>query len=143
MIAEGAEMVNDLYIPVVFPEYKIRVSDIPVVGRVPLLGHAGAFTYDSQTGAITYYEYGRYDVERGGLGLVKIRRYEINDFPGGMNDILAAVSHAAAHDTAIMGSVFEVPSGSAQKIESYVQSINPDNPASRKNGVRVQFFELR
>lgn len=43
-------MANDLYIPVVFREYKIRVSDAPVVGRLPLLGHVGALTLDSQSG---------------------------------------------------------------------------------------------
>jgi hypothetical protein len=60
---------RDRVVVIVFPHVTI---DVPHVGLVPEIGHAGALLINGTTGLTKYFEYGRYDPP--GLGIVRNRR---------------------------------------------------------------------
>ena len=86
---------SDFAVPIVFPDYLIRVDTPPIhidvpdwlpnipndiripgtTNRLPYLGHAGILFFNGRGGLTKYYEYGRYD--RAALGLV--RRHMISN----------------------------------------------------------------
>ncbi|MCX8711358.1 hypothetical protein J3U57_02330 [Gilliamella sp. B3464] len=66
---------EDYIIPLVFPDYLIRIDILDSTIRVPLLGHAGALIINGKSGQTKYYEYGRYPP--GDLG--RTRKVSINN----------------------------------------------------------------
>ena len=60
---------EDYIIPLVFPDYLIRIDMLNSTIRVPFLGHAGVLIINGKSGQTKYYEYGRYPP--GDLGITR------------------------------------------------------------------------
>lgn len=62
---------GDLLIPVVFPDYRVRLPGGGRDGNRLALGHAGIVLIDGETHRGLYYEWGRYDAGRD-MGMVRM-----------------------------------------------------------------------
>lgn len=143
---------SDVAVPIVFPDYLIRVDiprvsvDVPdwipgipnhitipgTTNRVPYLGHAGILFFNGR-GSTKYYEYGRYD--RANLGLV--RRHPIRDIRIRQNGqptleslraVLQQISQLAGQGGRITGAYIELTTtGAFGRMLVYAESRMREN----------------
>ena len=114
----------DVVIPLVFPDYKIRIhDDLKINFTIPGinyhvkytfdgkyngggLGHAGVLFIEGPTGLTKYYEYGRYDkAQKGEVRKRSIPNVRLGDDGRPTHDSLAAVLHAIAREAGQGGRV--------------------------------------
>jgi hypothetical protein len=137
----------DVAIPIVFPDYLIRVDtpplkiELPVTlpglggkieipgtkNKVPYLGHAGILFIDGNSGTTKYYEYGRYDPAA--LGLVRKQSVpNVRLAPDGrftlatMRATLATISSLSGQSGRILGAYIELTGGAYAKMLKYAAS---------------------
>jgi hypothetical protein len=117
----------DVFIPVVFPDYKIAALGTRWGG----LGHAGILFIHGRTGTAKYYEYGRYD--KAGKG--EVRKRTIPDVrvdksgridPSSLAAVLQSIATQAGHGTRIEGAYIEA-AGGFQKALDYVAGRKKQN----------------
>jgi len=99
---------NDVII-LVFPDMKI---DIGNGTKISGLGHAGVLLIDNKTGLTKYYEYGRYESEKG-----EVRHYAVSDVVMGKDGLPTPESLSK-----VMGEISAI-SGQGGNIEgAYIQN---------------------
>lgn len=131
---------SDVVIPVVFPNYLVKVETAPIDvnlpihipgvpahfkipplnERVPYLGHAGAAFFNGHTGVTKYFEYGRYDPKA--LGLV--RQIAVPDLRmpptiSGLLPLLKSISARSGQHGPILGAYIQLPAGAYSKMLAY------------------------
>lgn len=146
---------KDVVIPVVFPDFLIRVDtpqlqvtvpDLPLIDipgipgrirmpattqRVPYLGHAGAAFFEASSGTTKYYEYGRYDSAARGI----VRKVSMPDLAmssgrptqASLQALLRAISRSSGQGGAILGAYIELPSSTYARMLTFCQRRLADN----------------
>ncbi len=90
---------------VVFTQYKVEV---PGLGKIGGLGHAGVVLIDNKSGFTKYYEYGRYDrANRGVVRNIKVPNVQMDEngkpTSASMKKLLRTLSKKAGHNSKIEG----------------------------------------
>src|SRR5258705_10563450 len=103
----------DVFIPIVFPDYKIKALGTKWEG----LGHAGVLFILGTTGTTKYYEYGRYDKAEKGLVKkliipdVKVDKKTGKIEPKSLSEVLKSISRQSGQSTRISGAYIEQTNG--------------------------------
>lgn len=151
----------DVAVPIVFPDYLIRVETPPVrvdvpnwipgipnevvipstSHRVPYLGHAGILFFNSR-GLTKYYEYGRYDPAEIGL----VRRHVIPDVRIGgdgrptiesLRTTLMRISMLAGQGGQIVGAYIELGRGAFDRMIAYANTRIRQNTNRRRSAYNL------
>ena len=122
----------DVFIPIVFPDYKIGALGT----KWRNLGHAGILFILGSTGTAKYYEYGRYD--KAGVGLVQKRLIpDAKVSKGGgldqnsLKPVLKSICTQSGQGTRIAGAYIE-QAGGYQKALDYVEGRKKLNADSKR-----------
>ena len=153
-----AQPIPDVAIPVVFPDFLIRVDtppvqigvpdlpfiDIPRVPdrinvpgsrqKVPYLGHAGALFFEGVSGTTKYYEYGRYDAAS--LGIVRkvsapnVVMAGARPTKPSLLALLARISRASGQGGRILGAYIPLAPGMYRNMLAYAEKRLKENTNS-------------
>lgn len=151
---------SDVAIPIVFPDYTIKVDiksktldvpDLPLIDipfipnkihtpkftqHLPFLGHAGIAFFEGKSGMTQYYEYGRYDKPEKGLTR-KVDVPNVAMVAGKpteltLKSLLNKISNSSGQAGQILGAYIELPSGSYAKMLAYSQKRMAMNPDPKR-----------
>jgi hypothetical protein len=156
-----SQPIPDVAIPVVFPDFLIRVDTPPVnVGvpdlpfidipgipdrvkipgsqqKVPYLGHAGALFFEGVSGMTKYYEYGRYD--SAALGIVRkvtvpnVKMNTARPTKESLFALLTKVSRSSGQGGRIVGAYIPLAPGMYHNMLAYAEKRLKENTNPKRN----------
>ena len=155
-----AQPIPDVAIPVVFPDFLIRVDtppveidlpDLPLIDiprlpdrikipgsrqKAPYLGHAGALFFEGASGTTKYYEYGRYDAAA--LGIVRkiampnVALAAARPTKTTLLALLAKVSRSSGQGGRILGAYIPLAPGMYRNMLTFAEKRLKDNTNAKR-----------
>jgi len=121
---------------IVFPDYKIEAYGRKWSG----LGHAGVLLIDNKTGYTRYYEYGRYESDRGEVRNVRVPNVKIGKdgkpTVESLNKVLAKISKASGKGGKIEGAY--IKSDKFDEMRDYAEGRLKENSNSERKSYDIQ-----